>query len=79
MIINEVTIPYDEPEVEIGIMSREEFLKWRNPEGKIHPDGSYEYDIKKLNTDVFQNHVLNIHDINLLIKENDNGKMADNP
>lgn len=77
MILNEVTTPYDNPDIEIGTMTLKEFLKWRNPENKIHPDGSYEYDVKKLNTDVFQSHILNIYDIELNIKENNNGKIIE--
>lgn len=77
MILNEITTPYDNPDIEIGTMTLNEFLKWRNPENKIHPDGSYEVNVKKLNTDVFQNHVLNIYNIDLLIKENKNGKILE--
>lgn len=77
MILNEVTTPYDNPDIEIGTMTLDEFLKWRNPENKIHPDGSYEYDIKSLNQDIFKNNIVKVYDIELNIKENNNGKIIE--
>lgn len=49
MKLFEITTPYDNPTVEYGIMTKEEYLKHMNPDEKFHPSDSYDFDIKKLN------------------------------
>ena len=57
MRIDEVTTPYEPVKNDIGLMTSKEFLDFRNPEGKIHPENSYDMDLKKLNQDYSLQHV----------------------
>lgn len=34
-----------------GLMTWQEFLDFRNPEGKMHPSNAYDFDLKKMNRD----------------------------
>ena len=50
-VLNEETTPYDNPDIDIGLMTKEEFLDHRNPDKKIHDSEAYKTDIRKLNFD----------------------------
>jgi GNAT superfamily N-acetyltransferase len=51
--INEATYPLPkiDPKTEAGIMTREEYLKYRNSEDKWHEPSSYDFDLKGMNSD----------------------------
>ena len=42
-------LPDKFPSTEIGLMTWREFLEFRNPEGKMHESGSYDYSVEKMN------------------------------
>lgn len=44
-------LPSSFPETEIGLMTADEFLKFRNPDSKSHPSDSYDFDIFMMNRD----------------------------
>jgi len=44
-------LPASFPESEIGLMTQDEFLKFKNPKNKHHPSDSYDTDLMKLNRD----------------------------
>lgn len=45
-------VPPSFPTAEIGLMTQEEFLAFRNPEGKYHPQDSYQIDIRTMNDNI---------------------------
>jgi hypothetical protein len=47
----EETTPYDNPKNDIGLMTRDEFLKFRNSSEKMHPDNAYDFNLSKMNQD----------------------------
>jgi hypothetical protein len=54
MKITEITAPYSNPyspEVDIGLMTKNEFLSDRNVSGKSHPDAVYQTSLSSLNTE----------------------------
>lgn len=50
-MLQEATAPYDNPDVEYGLMTLDEFYKSRNPNGKWHPDSAYKSSVASLNND----------------------------
>jgi len=44
-------LPSSFPDDEIGLMTYEEFLEFRNPGGKHHEQGAYDFELTKLNRD----------------------------
>ena len=44
-------LPDSFPKTEIGLMTADEFLEFRNPEGKMHPSDAYDFDVLRLNQD----------------------------
>ena len=53
MKLNEATTPYKPMNPEIGIMTRSEFLHYRNPEDKFHNSDSYQTTIMDMNRSYF--------------------------
>lgn len=51
MQINEVTTPINLKKNEIGLMTKDEFIKFRNPDGKHHSSDAYDFTILSLNRD----------------------------
>jgi hypothetical protein len=45
-------LPATFPPSEIGLMTRDEFLKFRNPKGKYHPSDSYETNLNRMNIEL---------------------------
>jgi hypothetical protein len=46
-------LPARFPETEIGLMTREEYLAFSNPQGKHHPSDSYDIDLGRLNSNLY--------------------------
>jgi GNAT superfamily N-acetyltransferase len=46
-----IPLPASFPKTEIGLMTAEEFLRFRNPEEKFHGSDAYDFDLFKLNQD----------------------------
>ena len=42
-------LPISFPATEIGLMTKDEFLEFRNPGGKHHPNEAYDFDLVKMN------------------------------
>lgn len=75
MKVFEVQKEYDNPDIEYALMTLDEFVNHRNPDGKYHSSDSYDFSLKKMNTD----HSLRKFTIRLSslkewnIAQNDNG------
>ncbi|ASV44476.1 hypothetical protein PBI_SCTP2_461 [Salicola phage SCTP-2] len=51
MNLKEQVSPYDNPRIDIGLMTAEEFLEYKNPSGKKHSSEIYQDDIDSMNQD----------------------------
>lgn len=58
-MLKEATAPYDNPDIEYGLMTLDEFYKSRNPDGKWHPDSAYKSTIASLNKDYSRSIIFN--------------------
>ena len=56
-IINEVTDPISLKDNEIGLMTLDEFLIFRNPENKSHPSDAYDSSLEDMNRDHSISHI----------------------
>lgn len=56
MFLKEVLSPHSEKKIDIGLMTKDEFISFRNPSDKFHDSSSYDYDVAGLNNDYSESH-----------------------